>query len=273
MKENGSGLFFGMYSMDVQKYSGTDFSKKVFLFPGQGSAYPGMYADLYSENSILQQRFAIADKIAGELNIPLVSPYVNSGSAKLNFDYRTRNLALFTLEIGLFEILIMKNIRPQLLTAHSFGEYAALVAAGVVSFRDMFEIIITRDRIIDEFSQPGGMWAVRSPLAESQELFVGQNFYIANQNAPLQTVVSAIKEDGKKLEILLKSKKIAFLKLDVPHGYHSPLMQNAFSKFSQFIEGFSFEIKKPTIPILSFMHRKAIHSENYSKELIKKNDC
>ncbi len=269
MKETGSGLFFGAYSMEIQKYSGTDFSKKVFLFPGQGSAYPGMYADLYIDNSILQQRFAVADKIAAELNIPMVSPYVSAESIKLNFDYRTRNLALFTLEIGLFEILITKNIRPQLLTAHSFGEYAALVAAGVVSFRDMFEIIVNRDQIIDEVSQPGGMWAVRSPLAETKELFAGQKVFIANQNSPFQTVISAMREDGKRIEALLKGKKIAFLKLDVPHGYHSPLMQDAYLKFSQFIEGFNFETKKPTIPILSFIDQQMITPENYSKKLIK----
>ena len=108
MLESGKGIFFGSYSYDIKKYQGVDFSKKVFLFPGQGSAYPGMYADLYSDSLILQQRFSLADKIATELGVPLVSPYINSGSEKRNFDYMTRNLALFTLEVGLFEILISK---------------------------------------------------------------------------------------------------------------------------------------------------------------------
>ena len=70
------GYFFGQYNTQVFDYSGLDYSKKVFVFSGQGSSYPGMMKELFLKSPILQSQFAITDVLMKKKGFRPSSDYI-----------------------------------------------------------------------------------------------------------------------------------------------------------------------------------------------------
>ena len=155
------GYYFGSYDISIDKYSGVDFSKKCFIFPGQGIAFPGMFKEQYLDFKVIREKFDQADFLAKKFKIGKISNYIINpekvGRKKLPI---VRNLALFTLEVVLCELLISRRIIPKIVTGHSFGEYAVLVVSGIISFEEMFDIVYHRDFFSPEVNSLGFMIAI-----------------------------------------------------------------------------------------------------------------
>ncbi|MBF0395468.1 MAG: SDR family NAD(P)-dependent oxidoreductase [Desulfobacterales bacterium] len=264
---NYQGLFVGRYGISYHHYQGADFSKICFLFSGQGAAYPGMFLNAYQSVNIIQQYFNLADSLAMKYDLPPLSGYITDthtfNKTKLPI---VRNLSLFTIQVALFNHLLSDNISPKILTGFSFGEFAALVASGIIGFEDMFDFLYHRDIFCPLENVLGVMIAINADYNQIKNILDHKdNYYISNLNSPNQTVISTTKNEVRSIKKSLSRQKIEFKVLNlVPQPYHSPLLKTVASKLSDYIHAKPIKFRKPRIPVLSSVTHALITQDNFS---------
>lgn len=265
------GHYFGDYEIEIKEYSGEDFSRRCFIFPGQGSATPGMFRQQYSDFESIRKKFEQADELARKNNLQKISDYIldpkNISKDKLPI---IRNLALFTMEVALHEVFAAKKIIPKVVTGHSFGEYAALVVSGTISFEEMFDVVYKRDLFCPEANSLGFMIAVGADEKEIKNILKKEEFYVSNLNSHEQTVVSVSPNIVSDIEKILKENKIAYKILaDVPQPYHSPYLNDVKKRVEEYIRSKKINFQKPQIPLFSSVTQKLIDENNFKADDIK----
>lgn len=266
------GYYFGRYDVSFGEYSGPDFSRSCFVFPGQGSAFPGMFKDQYLEYRIIREKFELADKLVEKLNFPKVSDYIlNPDGLEKETLPVAANLALFVLESALFDLFASLKITPEIVTGHSFGEYAALVASGIISFEEMIIIIYNRDIFCPEANSLGFLMAVNADVKQVKSILGKRDYYISNINSPKQTVIAASKNSVDEIARIFEAEKIKCKILyNVPQPYHSPYLLEVRKKIEKHLKTRKFSFGKPRIPIFSSVLKKLIDENNFKKEDIEK---
>ena len=174
---------------------------KAFLFPGQGCQKEGMGKDLYENFPQAKAVFENANDILGER----FSDFLFSASEEVLMDTRYTQMGIFLYECAL--VCGQTEVKPDCVAGHSLGEYAALVAAGSLSFEETVLFIKKRGEVFYEAFQkhPSAMGAVIG-LPEEQVLDVlkkvgeedGEKLYIANYNGPGQLVITGARASVKK---------------------------------------------------------------------------
>ena len=225
-------------------------SKIAFLFSGQGAQVPGMMKDIVDESSAAKIVFDTADKVLGRSISELT---FNGSQEDLNLTHNTQPCML-TAEIAAFKALIEKGIKPDVVAGFSLGEYAALVAAGVLATEDALRIIQIRADAMQEAVPvgKGAMAAVTKQDAETVKALCDEvDGYVipVNYNCPGQITVSGENDAVDKLIELAKSRKIRTVKLPVSAPFHCALMAPASEKLAEAFKAISFS--KPTLPCYS----------------------
>ena len=261
------GYYFGEYKILFDKYFGADFSKRCFVFPGQGAAFTGMFKDEYFKFKEFKEKFLLADSFAEKFNIPKISDYIlRPERLEKKFIPIIANLALFTIESALFKILISQKIIPKVITGHSFGEYAAIVSSGIMSFEEMFDIIYHRDYFCPSANSLGFMIAVGVDVENLKKILGKEKYHISNFNSLRQTVISVVKNDVDNFEKILKEKNIKYKILyNIPQPYHSPHLNEVKDKMRQYLKNKKIHYKKPLIPLFSSVLKKKINKNNFKK--------
>lgn len=263
------GYFFGQYKTNFSDYVGLDYSKRVFVFSGQGSSYPGMMKDLFLKSSVIQSQFAITDVLMKKKGFRPSSDYIFNEADNLDtISTSEKNIALLTLQVGLFKLLGTLGIQPALLTGHSFGEYACLVCSGALQLEDAVDILISRDN--EEFlNNLGEMLAVRCSYEQLLQLPNEDLFYISNINSNHQCVISTKPQHVTEVIKLFKSKSIPCIRLSIKYPYHCKLLEPALLSFSKFIDASKYRANLPSIPVLSSVNQAHIPMDKFSNEDLK----
>jgi [acyl-carrier-protein] S-malonyltransferase len=261
-------------------------SKYIFLFPGQGSQYPGMALDFLEDSSggEIRRLFDTASEICGRDMAALL------GNAERETLKRTdiSQPAITLANLAAAACLTDRGFRPAGCAGFSLGEYAALVTAGVLDTEDCFRLVKVRgevmqaaaDRItgeaVDEtagMAQPPGMAAVIGLSPERAEALIAEwaagglsGLYPANINSPRQLVVSgtaaALAEAERRFR---EAGARRFIRLQVAGPFHSPLIADAAEKFRPVLEAVPFS--DPVIPFYSNVTGKAVSSGEEAKAL------
>ena len=217
-------------------------SKKAYIFPGQGSQFPGMGQELYPGHKALMES---ANDILGFR----ITDIMFNGTADDLKATRVTQPAIF-----LHSVVLAKSQAgaPDMVAGHSLGEFSALVAAGALSFEDGLRLVSLRAQAMQECCemQPGAMAAIIGlPDARIEEVCAGIPGVVpANYNSPRQVVISGEEAAvDKACEILKADGAKRALRLPVSGAFHSPLMEPAREKLARAIEATPFQA--PRCPV------------------------
>jgi [acyl-carrier-protein] S-malonyltransferase len=176
-------------------------------------------------------------------------------SGELNKTYRTQP-SLLTVSTSLFKVLSSRGIRPSVVAGHSLGEYSALVAAGVLPFRDAVVLTEKRGHFMQEAVPEGkGLMAAVMGLPRStvNEICLSlRSGYAspANYNCPGQIVIAGEKMAVEEAMNRAKdegAKRVVALAVSVPS--HCTLMAEASRRLEEYLKG--IELKSPSIPLVN----------------------
>ncbi|MGC9779110.1 MAG: acyltransferase domain-containing protein [Candidatus Heimdallarchaeota archaeon] len=233
--------------------------KIAFLFPGQGSQYLRMGKELFEKYTIVQETFNEADEITKELiGFPISDVIFTNGKsdeeavAQLKETEITQP-AIFTLNIAIFRLLKSFGIEPDFVAGHSMGEYAALVASGILSLRDGFLAIVPRGQTMSKFKSKdkGTMASIGAGYEVVDEVLKTIDEYViaANKNSPKQTVISGSTVGVKAAIKAFTDKGIPAIPLPVSAAFHSKIVEIAVVEFRKALKKLKY--KKPLILISS----------------------
>ncbi|MCQ2135185.1 MAG: ACP S-malonyltransferase [Bacteroidales bacterium] len=219
---------------------------KAYVFPGQGSQFPGMAKDLYENVPAAKEMLEKANEILGFR----ITDIMFDGTAEDLKATKVTQPAIFLHSVVLAECL---GIQPEMVAGHSLGEFSALAAAKAIKFEDALRLVAIRAREMQICCEnvPGGMAAIIG-LSNEQVEEVCQKaegtVLPANYNCDGQVVISGEKEAVERACVLAKEAGAKrALPLAVSGAFHSPLMQPASVELAKAIE--ATEIVAPVCPI------------------------
>jgi acyl carrier protein len=240
--------------------------KLAFLFPGQGSQYPGMgrtLACLFPEmrESLELGDGALREKGADHRKNGLLSRVILplEGEAKEQEEaLRSTDLAqpaIGSVSLGMAKILKRFGIRPDAACGHSYGELPALTLSEVFSEKDCLRLSVLRGRYMagdpEDPRDRGGMMAVKGDVETLRSLIEKENLdvVLANENSPSQCVLSGGSAALDHAAKVLKGHKIRGIRLPVAAAFHSPLVEDAAKPFEAALEALS--PKSPVLPVMA----------------------
>ena len=235
--------------------------KVAFMFPGQGSQYVNMLKDLCEVEPVVADTFREGDRIMEPiLGRTLTSYiYVDGDEASLKQaeealrDTAITQPAMLTANVAILRLMQKYGFQPDLVIGHSLGEYAALVAAGVLEFAEALEIVSARGREMKKVSMAdnGGMVAVSAPIEEVQRILEGIEEYvvIANINSPLQSVVGGSTPGIVAALDAFQKAGFQATRIPVSHAFHTKIVAPASEPLKQVISRMS--LRTPRVPVVA----------------------
>jgi [acyl-carrier-protein] S-malonyltransferase len=218
----------------------------AYMFPGQGSQYPGMGKNLV-------ENFQVAKRIFEEADDALrfsISRLCFEGSAEDLQRTENTQPAILAVSVAVLRTIESEGFpRPDYVAGHSLGEYSGLVASGSLSFPEAIQTVRLRGRYMQEAVPPGtGAMAavigaelkdIESACAEASQ---GQVCAPANINSSSQVVIAGHTEAVDRASELLKARGAKrVLKLNVSAPFHCALMIPAQERLAVDLEKVSFQ--------------------------------
>ncbi|HEX8983906.1 MAG TPA: ACP S-malonyltransferase [Bryobacteraceae bacterium] len=220
-------------------------TKIAFLFPGQGSQFPGMGKGLAETYASARAVFEEADATLG---FPLSKLCFEGPEDALK---RTENTqpALLTVSSAAFAVLRELGHEPDYVAGHSLGEYSALVAAGALEFADALRLVRKRGQYMQEAVPQGvGAMAALLKLPEGKldeilaEAAQGEVVSAANLNSPDQVVIAGHAGAVERAMALAKNAGARrAVPLPVSAPFHCALMKPAQDRLAVDLNNTPFE--------------------------------
>ena len=225
-----------------------------FVFPGQGSQYVRMGADLVSFIPASEKILKHADNAfdqESKLSTAIFPPPAEDKAELIDQENRLRQTNVAQPAIGAISLVMLNalarfSVYPEAVCGHSYGELTALYAGGRFSQADFFQLSVARGRYMAEAGKQrgdaGSMMAVKAPIDEIPKLIADNNLDIilANRNSPDQGVLSGPTPEIEKMQAILKENHVRAIQLPVAAAFHSRLVESAARPFQASIQSIAF---------------------------------
>ncbi len=249
--------------------------KLAMVFPGQGSQAVGMmqpYGDIAAVREVLAEAADALDQDLGKL-------MAEGPADQLNLTVNTQPVMLTAGYAAYRAWIGLGGAEPALVAGHSLGEYTALVAAGVLSFRDALPLVRFRAQAMQE-AVPQGQGAmaailgldedaVRSACAEAAQ---GEIVQAVNFNSPGQVVIAGNAAAVKRACAAAKSKGARrALPLPVSAPFHSSLLKPAAERLADYMKNVIFNA--PAIPVVNNVDVAVVNDPLQIKAALARQAC
>jgi malonyl CoA-acyl carrier protein transacylase len=240
--------------------SGAPAGKVAFLFPGQGCQYPNMLRDVAERHAVVRATFEEADRVLAPLlgrrltDILFVDPAdataVERAEAALR-ETETTQPAILAADVAMLRLLESLGLRPDVVAGHSLGEYAALVAAGVLSFEHALVAVSSRGREMAHVDVPdkGMMASVAADAATVEALLaeLGGDVVAANKNSPRQTVIAGGTAAVQRAMAELEARGLAVVPVKVSAAFHTSIVSPSIGPLRSVLETLAY--RPAAIPV------------------------
>ncbi|MET2717702.1 amino acid adenylation domain-containing protein [Streptomyces harbinensis] len=179
----------------------------------------------------------------------LTAELAPGGDGEADGGQREAQAALFTAQLTLAQRWTALGIRPELVLAHSLGEYAALCTAGGLSPADGLALTTVRGRLMRELAPPGAAVALRADLATAERVARAAGVDVAAVNGPRSIVLSGPEPALAEARRLLEAEGIRTRTLPVERAFHSATLDRALEAFRAHAEAVTFTPLR--IPLIS----------------------
>lgn len=240
----------------------------AYVFPGQGSQFPGMGRAHYEGNAFARRFFEQANDILGFK----ISEVMFNGSEEDLKQTKVTQPAIFLHSFVAFKMI--EGAMPHMVAGHSLGEFTALVINGTLPFEEALRLVSIRASAMQKACEanPSTMAAILALDDESAENIcdeirkeTGEIVVPANYNCPGQLVISG---SIAGIDIACERMKAAgakrALKLPVGGAFHSPLMEPAKQELAEAIMSTTFH--RPNCPIYQNVVAKAVTDQEEIKQ-------
>lgn len=252
-RDEAIALLSGSNPKRFHTHSIIEGANAVFLFPGGGAQHVGMTRNLYAEDAgfratVDEGLSYLKPDAASEIRRVWLTRDIDQSQAASDFLRPSLQLpAILIVEIAIARLWMRWGVKPSALIGHSMGENAAACIAGVMSFRDVVNLVRLRGELFDTV-EAGGMLSVPlSPKALSDHMHPALD--LASVNAPEICVVSGRNEDLEALRLRLAEHGIDASRIAIDIAAHSQMLDPILGRFEAFLRG--IDLRAPTIPIAS----------------------
>lgn len=242
--------------------------RRAFVFPGQGSQYPGMCRDLYEAHAEARELCQAANRLLGFS----LTDIMFDGTDEDLRQTKVTQPAIFLHSVVSQRLMTIE--RPDMVAGHSLGEFSALVACGALRFEDALLLVSARAQAMQAACEanPGTMAAVLGledekveEICRSFAMDEGWQVVPANFNCPGQVVISGhIEAIDAICPVLKENGARRALRLPVGGAFHSPLMQPAAEELKAAI--LKTEFQKPFCPIYQNVSASAENNPDIIRE-------
>lgn len=222
----------------------------IALFSGQGSQYEKMGLDLVRQDASLKEIYKTASDALG---FDLYAIIADSDAQTLARTVYAQP-AIMATSLVCLEAAKKKGFTYDAVAGHSLGEYAAMVASGMLSLEDGFRVIKARSEAMDAAASAadGAMCAIlKLAPAEIERICTETEGYVvpANYNSSVQTVIAGDRDAVEKAAAACTALKARAVPLAVASAFHTKLMQPAADAFYEAVKNVTF--REPNVTFYS----------------------
>lgn len=209
-----------------------------WLFPGQGSQYPGVPSVVFEDAVASASLQKFDDHLAAQSLEPIAEK-LEDASGDLGRDVWWTQAWVLATGVMMTDVLKSRGHRPDVVLGHSFGECTAAYAAGVVEMDAAIEFARFRSEAVSaSVSSDKVLLSIRtSPMLASAMLRQEIEHVVTHHNAPEQTVVAIHRGDVAGAKQIFQRRKIAAAEIEVPAPFHTadmaPAQEKLQSRFGQ----------------------------------------
>jgi acyl transferase domain-containing protein/acyl carrier protein len=219
----------------------------AFMFPGQGSQYPGMARALYEAAPVFRRELdACANALRVHMGVDIREYIFDRDEAALRATSIAQP-AIFATSYALAQWWVSAGVRPDALIGHSVGEYVAATLAGVFSLDDALRLVAVRGRLLQAL--PAGAMLAVATSADSVQPLLDDAVALAAVNGPAACVVAGETDRITALEADLRRRGFTCQRLQTSHAFHSPMMDAALPAFGDEVSRVTR--RAPQVPVIS----------------------
>ena len=236
-------------------------AKIAHMYPGQGSQYVGMTTDLFHRYAPVQHVWNASDSTMVEvLDGETLSSFVlREGLDKeerIAAEHKLKQTeytqpAMLTADLAIEHALNAYGHHPDMVAGHSLGEYAALMASGILNMDGALRAAAARGTEMGsvEIDDKGLMASVTAPYKDVERILDSSEGYViaANKNSPKMTVIAGATDAVQNVMKIFEEEGFNCVPLATSHAFHSSIVAPANEPLRRFLS--SLEINWPNIPI------------------------